>query len=493
MVLIATKTRKGAVVQLTVEQKISKARMDARKLFPYWKKIFDRMQFIEIPAVGTMGVTHNLVCGWNRKFVEECSLSELTMTIVHEACHLLLKHPQRGCKMLGKNPDDLSKMGEIVKKSPVLKRKHMLANISFDMSINMLLEEIANESNTTGAWTAPYKLPDGYIVPETFDLERGEVAEYYFKKLLDKEKDKEEDDNTDDGDGESGDDSDQEDKNGDSSNEGESGEPCDSTESKPGTGQDHGSSTGVPGDWEAAIPDDFGRSESDTELIIEQTHEEVERLAKEGVGSVPDAVKLLSKEFLTPPEMDWTMEFSSALSNSISSRRGQDAHKFGRLSRTNIKMGLHKKMPIFPSRVAMRPKIGVIGDTSGSMGRDELAHIIGTVKGIAESTEAEIDFVACDSTVAGKPKRITDWAEVSDSLTGGGGTSFIPGFKAFADEDPPPETIVYVTDGQGAAPHKQPDWCTVIWVLVGDYCQVPWSAESGMPIDWGEMIYPDNK
>ena len=64
------------------------------------------------------------------------------------------------------------------------------------------------------------------------------------------------------------------------------------------------------------------------------------------------------------------------------------------------------------------------------------------------------------------------------SLKGGGGTDFHPVFDLIAEDEEDPEIVLYLTDGYGSAPKKQPNY-PVIWGVI----------EGGiMPVKWGQMM-----
>ena len=64
------------------------------------------------------------------------------------------------------------------------------------------------------------------------------------------------------------------------------------------------------------------------------------------------------------------------------------------------------------------------------------------------------------------------------TLKGGGGTDFHPVFDLIAEDDEYPEIVLYLTDGYGSAPKKQPNY-PVIWGVI----------EGGIkPATWGKMM-----
>ena len=521
MVSIPVKTRSGAVTPMTIEQKLAKSRMMARDLFPYWAPVINSLVLVEEPSVKRKGVNYKLICAYNRDFVESISLVELMWVWIHEACHILNKHCERWAAVIGMKDQEMKDVFDSVEQSPKLMALARIWNIAGDAASNQKLESLIgeiNKHNQSLRGRVNHNLPSGYVSPATIEMEYGNSTEFYYKGLLDKQEKEEK--GSDENEGNSGSegkpcgnnsgDSDKKESDGDSSDTnssiGESDKQGDSEENSddqcgtegeaeqaydPGKGVSGSSAGGMRQPWEKNIPEDIGRSDNQVDLIVENTAREVERYASQGIGFVPDSIKQWASDFLDPPVGDWTIEFSSALSNTSAMRRGSDLYKFGKVSRTQLKMGgIKSGKPIYPAMVASKPTVAIVGDTSGSMGKKELATIIGTVKGIVEATEVDILFCSCDAR-AGEIQKIENWDEVPDLLYGGGGTDFSPAFKALAEEYPQPETVVYITDGGGAAPDEEPDWCEVIWVLAGRYRQVPYKEGYRDRIDWGEYVYPE--
>lgn len=139
----------------------------------------------------------------------------------------------------------------------------------------------------------------------------------------------------------------------------------------------------------------------------------------------------------------------------------------------------------FQSRRSDRMSVAVCIDTSGSCIQD-LAQFFGELKGLVESFGSyEVNLYMADADIAshevyddGNPLELDVGKGIS--WKGGGGTSFIPFFKAL-DNDSEHETkcAIYLTDGFGDAPTTPPPY-PVLWVITNggttDFCS------------WGEKI-----
>jgi CheY-like chemotaxis protein len=147
-----------------------------------------------------------------------------------------------------------------------------------------------------------------------------------------------------------------------------------------------------------------------------------------------------------------------------------------------LKAGAHgyaNGQPIVPGMHVPIPRVAVAVDTSGSMGSDELKEAMTEVKGILLAAGARVEFIACDAEVHAKGT-ITTFQQATKMLKGGGGTDFRPVFDELEKRrGNRPELLVFLTDGYGPAPEKQPSFRT-IWFLVGPNTQ--------SPSKWGECI-----
>ena len=65
-------------------------------------------------------------------------------------------------------------------------------------------------------------------------------------------------------------------------------------------------------------------------------------------------------------------------------------------------------------------------------------------------------------------------------LKGGGGTDFQPVFDACAAMRPPPDLLIYATDGDGGVSKAPPKGMRTIWLLTRGHAP---------PCDWGDRIF----
>ncbi len=125
-------------------------------------------------------------------------------------------------------------------------------------------------------------------------------------------------------------------------------------------------------------------------------------------------------------------------------------------------------------------------DTSGSIGKPELDMFFAEMAGILEDVRPrKMVLMWCDAKV----HRCDEVDEPSDlgavrhaGAPGGGGTSFIPVFEMIAEQNLTPDTLVYLTDGQGSFPSQAPSY-PVIWGSIIEASQYPFGEVVFIPKD----------
>ncbi len=126
-------------------------------------------------------------------------------------------------------------------------------------------------------------------------------------------------------------------------------------------------------------------------------------------------------------------------------------------------------------------KACVAVDTSGSCLGDlpqffsELSSLLGSFGNY------EITVIQCDEEIGSVEKFTSDRPLPKNygwTVTGGGGTSFVPVFDYVRTHGMHPAVLVYVTDGYGDAPAKAPPY-PVLWVLTADATEkfAPWGQK----------------
>ncbi len=371
--------------------------------------------------------------------------------MAHEVGHIVRDHPGRARRMGLVSMQELDQW-----------------NIGGDLSMNPDLID------------AGFVLPGGKhtgVFPATFGFPRGLLTEEYYRMLQEKaDKEKKEGGGSGGSGGESGDDQGEEEGGGGGSGGGGKG-PC------------HGKcgSCGgnpLPGEPEkGSEASRAGRSPSDIENVRRQVAEAVRQAASKSQGNVPQGWKAWAEAHLEPPKIPWQQQLARAARKAAQWKAGKVDYRWDGYSRRQAAIGYGPGKPIMPRLRSPVPKVMLAGDTSGSMGSDELQHIINESDGILKAVGSNITFVACDCQIH-EVKKVRSAKEIADLLTGRGGTSFVPVFDHIAklNDVDKPDVLVFVTDGMGDAPANPPPY-EVIWVLVGSY--------KTAPCDWGKQIEVD--
>jgi predicted metal-dependent peptidase len=255
----------------------------------------------------------------------------------------------------------------------------------------------------------------------------------------------------------------------------------------------------VPG--EPDLTDPANRSESEIAAVQRATAEEIKNhVAKHGQGSVPAGWVQWADVTLQPPRIPWEVKLARAVRRAIATRAGVVDRTYRKRSRIQGGLGFGAGSPVLAGTFAPIPRVGFAIDTSGSMGTKELTRAVSEGAAILKTVGAQVDFVSCDARVHANIAVRTP-EEILKHCKGGGGTDFRPVFDAFERKRPPPEVLIFITDGCGPAPALPPRGVRdTIFVLCGPYRQKPLmygtlmdgSEVSGAEMTWGTFIEIDD-
>ena len=427
----------------------------ANGIAPYFGAIlrgFIRREITEedakmMEAVGmtpTLAVTYDGILWWSPKFVAGLSADELAAVLIHEAMHIALKHGERAAAM-GVVPD------------PTVEgfTRARLWNHAADACIN---EEIRKFT------TLPKINGNPCIYPESLNQPPGLSTEERFRRLLEEQKKEQKKQQGANGAG------DGKDKKG-----GVASGHCGGCAQRPLPGEP------APGKGKGKDGEAEGRSEAEMERMRRATAEAVKEFASKNRGTVPDSLERWADEMLKPPKVPWRQKLARTVRNSIAYRPGAVDFTWSRVSRRQAGVGFGAGRPVIPATHAPQPKVGVLIDTSGSMGSDALAAALSEVHGVLDAVGANVTVAVCDADMHGM-KEVRTVQEAAAMLKGGGGTDMTPGMKAFADKRPAPDVLVILTDGYigGGYMQQEPQHMKVVWVVIGS---------NEMPCPYGERVF----
>jgi predicted metal-dependent peptidase len=125
-------------------------------------------------------------------------------------------------------------------------------------------------------------------------------------------------------------------------------------------------------------------------------------------------------------------------------------------------------------------KILFIGDSSGSIGEEEINICASEIQSAALSVKADFWVMWVDDHFQGPPVQIDPWQyPLKLKPKGFGGTCFKPGFEWIQKTDFDPLCVVYITDGYCNSFPKEPDF-PVLWIV---------TAKNNFKPPFGEVTY----
>ncbi len=438
--------------------KVLQARFQAMRLRPYLTTALMNLILIESEMVETMAVDAKWRCYYNPAFVEERSIQELAVILLHEVYHLLRDHHRR-----------------------MTCYPYEIAGLATDMAVN---NELRQEGLT---------LPADAILPEKFGLESGWTAEQYAEALLKRfpleqfqqsgsegpsagagnEQGEASSSNETAGDaqpsaadsngapveGESSHRQDQ-DQQASSASAGDSSPSCASPSgARPMAGRSGSCAYPYPEPWELKEEGE-GVSDIEAELIRREVAKQIQE--QKDRGKIPAHWVRWADEILAPPRVDWRKELATVVRRVIAQKSGADDYSRRRPSRRQTAI----KDVVLPGLIQPVPTVAVLIDTSGSMSDSELATAISAVANIIQQIGVPIRVVTVDAAVHGDV-RIVSPRQLKDVLVGGGGTDLREGFNHL-EQNHPPDAVIVITDGWTPWPAQKPRWSNTIVVLTDE-------------------------
>lgn len=195
--------------------------------------------------------------------------------------------------------------------------------------------------------------------------------------------------------------------------------------------------------------------------------------AAKAAGKLPGALERFVEKLLNP-KVPWQEKLRTHVMRNI----GREATTWSKLNRRRL-VTQNVVMPGYQGFSA--GQVGVVVDTSGSIGLRELTVFLSELQSILDVSKPERCVVlACDAEVHDATELMVGDSLVDNPppLKGGGGTDFRPAFKWFDDEGWEPAVVVFFTDMYGSFPEHEPPY-PVIWAST-----TPGHAGPG----WGEVI-----
>jgi predicted metal-dependent peptidase len=182
-------------------------------------------------------------------------------------------------------------------------------------------------------------------------------------------------------------------------------------------------------------------------------------------GNLPGQVKSMIDD-LIEPKLDWKIILRDKVISTV-----KNDFRFFPPAKKYLWQGIY-----LPSSHGERLEVAIGVDTSGSVDKKQFQEFMAKMRGITEQFEDYILHIfMCDT-------RVHDYI-VIDSQSNwpksfpkhDGGTSFGPVVDSIAQKDLMISALVYLTDGEGSFPDREPEY-PVIWILNKDSA-VPWGTK----------------
>lgn len=231
------------------------------------------------------------------------------------------------------------------------------------------------------------------------------------------------------------------------------------------------------GDIEDQVDAEIGRTPAEKESIRKEALQQV-REAAHGRGNVPSSLKQLLEDDGKKSCIPWRTRLRQVIRRTTGKIiNGQTDFSIRRPSKRSYSRGI-----IRPGMIDCKPEVMLIEDSSGSMGAEQLLAARAEMKGIFNQLGiSDAWFCDVDADVASKPQRIRLKDISTMPVSGRGGTDFRPGIELAQTLVPRPDVLIYLTDGDGAAPRHPPKNMQVVWCIV----PTRWGRR---PASWGELV-----
>ncbi|SEG80079.1 Predicted metal-dependent peptidase [Thermomonospora echinospora] len=194
-------------------------------------------------------------------------------------------------------------------------------------------------------------------------------------------------------------------------------------------------------------------------------------------GNLPAGWQRWADQVLEPV-VDWRQALRGAVREAVAWAGGAIDYTYHRPSRRTAAM----RGVVLPSLRRPLPRVGVVIDTSGSMGEGDLAAALAEVTGVLREVGVRgnrVTVLACDADVHAV-SRVASAGQVGQiELGGGGGTDMRVAIAAALAMPDRPQVLIVLTDGFTPWPAETPS-CRLIAALIG--------ADPPDPPGWLETV-----
>jgi predicted metal-dependent peptidase len=412
---------------MALPKEIQTARLYLASEHGYIAGILWNLRPVEKPGIGTMGVDEHWRLYYDPAISAKWSEAEITGVLFHEVNHILRNHgvTQRAAPFMHCTPFN--------EKCSSCRENAVRSNWAADMEIN------------PGQVKIGFHLPSEGIFPSKFGMPDGKLYEEYYEMLQN--------------------------QNQPSKDKGKGGKCTIHIEGVEGCG----SVAGNKQPWEDGEPSEADKiSQTEKDLIIRDVAKKIEDHIKNR-GSVPGGLERWAHDILHP-KVNWRKELRVSARRQLNECAGKREYSYKRPHRRQA-----TSPTLLPTLRDFNPRIGVIRDTSGSMGDSDIARSIAETRGIIETLGASIIDIEVDCAVHAT-KKVSSVREIK--LVGGGGTDMGVGINHAAGLRPKLDLCVVITDGYTPWPSTPPPFKTIVILTQG-------SAKESVP-SWAKVIVIEN-
>lgn len=401
---------------MALPKEIQTARLFLASEHGYLASVLWSLRPVEKPGIGTMGVDEHWRLYYDPALPSVWSEKEIVGVLYHEVNHLLRNHTNNGRARF------------FMHCTPPNPRCDGCAQACGKWN------QAADAEINPGILKIGFELPKNvdYVMPAKAGLPDGLLAEEYFDKWPSQK-----------GKGK-----------GKSPGKGQGQEPavC-------------GGCAGNPADYEDGEPAAGDRlTQTEKELICRDVAKKIEEHAKNR-GNIPADLQRWA-DTLLHPKVNWRKELRASARRQLNEVAGKREYSFKRPNRRQA-----MSQVILPTLRDFNPRLGIIRDTSGSMGNEDLAKTLAETRGILNMMGGEVIDIEVDCQVHAV-KKVKSLRDVK--MQGGGGTDMGIGIEHAATLRPGLDLVIVMTDGETPWPSVQPPFKTIVMLTrKGSEGQVP--------------------
>jgi len=204
-----------------------------------------------------------------------------------------------------------------------------------------------------------------------------------------------------------------------------------------------------------------GVSEETAYAMASMTAQSIRDHESKHPGRVPAHWREWADKQLAPPVVPWQTVLGMTIRRAIAYARGRQDFSYAMTNRRQANR-VDVKLPACVKPII---EVGVVLDTSGSMGEELLRDALKEVVGISKAVGASVVVAACDADVHSIVK-MRHKGDATKFTGGGGGTDLRVGMALMEKHGPP--IVVVLTDGETPWPSEEPPYKTIIGLVGGN-------------------------